>query len=562
MAVYPIIYRAKAVQATATKLTAYVPQVFGDVSVEITDFLGPPVAGMGWVFFQAGNPEHPVWTTRVASEGQADWSEEITELEAADAALDTRLDVIEQGGGDSSDEVWVGPNAPIGGQELWYDPDVSGVTLFSGGGPSVNEVFVGPTDPIATDPDIELWFDTDAPGALPQDQRWYTAWGLVGAASSSDIAVSAAAPGTTIRSVTLSLTAGRQYTVEARQLSSYVTGATNANSFQLYLDLDGAVYNNYSTAYPIIVDGAYVTPANVSWNLTATTGSHTVALRLVRNSGTGTMQARFHLMVYDVGPVSGSAAMPMPVTDRWNTAWGNVAVGSFTAGYLTATGSAVTITNPITFTTVVGRRYRLRLQIRVIHNPAAGVLNVTFTGMPANDSWTTFTAGQYNSARYEMPFDGTGVAATYNVNAYSTPTGTGLWLDSASFFVLEDVGPVSGAVPVASPTPAWTPLTLTANWTRYDLIMAAPAYRKVGDEVQVRGYLKAVAGAQSPVCVLPVGFRPPYDLEFPNNIWNNNEATLILGYIVVRANGDVVISAPSWIPPIGCPIDFRFSVTT
>ena len=407
------------------------------------------------------------------------------------------------------------------------------------------------------------------------------------------------------------------------------------------------------------------------------------------------------------------AASALLEDQRWNTAWGVVAVGSFTTTYYTTTASAVTITNPLTYTTVVGRRYRLRLQIRVIHNPVGGVLNVTFTGMPANDSWTTFVAGSYGSARYEMPFNGTGTSMTHVVNAYTTPAGTGLWLDSASFFVLEDVGPVSGAAalvmpttdrwntawgivamgawksgmvnpatvpvtppllltdplnvmflagrryrivlqlraingaagayhlvlrpndggatkaaewgdwyatvptvggtynnissqwtvdgdglahsitieantsganvtahfnqncrffvedigpisgaaPIPNPTPLWTTLTLGANWERYDLLTPAPAYRKIGDEVQVRGYLKAQAGAQNPVCTLPVGFRPPYDLEFSVNIWNNNEATLILGYIVMQSAGTVIISAPTWTPRVACPFNFQFSVT-
>ena len=120
MAVYPSIYRAKATQATDTTLTAYIPQVFGDAPVVIHDFLGPPAPGMGWVFFQAGNPEHPVWTTRVASPDDADWSNEVTgiggqiaalkatdtvlkatdaALQAADVSLDARMDALEVASG-------------------------------------------------------------------------------------------------------------------------------------------------------------------------------------------------------------------------------------------------------------------------------------------------------------------------------------------------------------------------------------------------------------------------------------------------------------------------------
>jgi hypothetical protein len=62
---YPSIYRAKAVQYDGTTLIAYVPQVFGDVTIEITDLIGEIEQGMGWVFFQAGNPEFPVWMSGV-----------------------------------------------------------------------------------------------------------------------------------------------------------------------------------------------------------------------------------------------------------------------------------------------------------------------------------------------------------------------------------------------------------------------------------------------------------------------------------------------------------------
>lgn len=58
---YPSIYKAKAVSLTGPTLTAYVPAVFGDVAIQITDFLSTPVPGMGWVMFQAGDCEFPVW---------------------------------------------------------------------------------------------------------------------------------------------------------------------------------------------------------------------------------------------------------------------------------------------------------------------------------------------------------------------------------------------------------------------------------------------------------------------------------------------------------------------
>ena len=58
---YPSIYRAKAVSASTTALTVLVPQVFGDVPILVTDFIGTPDRGMGWIFFQAGKADFPVW---------------------------------------------------------------------------------------------------------------------------------------------------------------------------------------------------------------------------------------------------------------------------------------------------------------------------------------------------------------------------------------------------------------------------------------------------------------------------------------------------------------------
>jgi hypothetical protein len=94
---YPGIYRAKAVSINGTKLSAFIPQVFGDVPVTVENFVGeiPIAAAMGWVSFQGGNPEFPVW------HGGG----------------------IGGGGGTVTDVVWVGPEAPDDDIELWWDTD-------------------------------------------------------------------------------------------------------------------------------------------------------------------------------------------------------------------------------------------------------------------------------------------------------------------------------------------------------------------------------------------------------------------------------------------------------
>jgi hypothetical protein len=95
---YSSVYRAKSVKYEPPVLTAYVPQVFGDVPIEITDVIGSATQGMGWVFFQGGNPEFPVWSGGVSGNGG--------------------------GGGTVTDTLWTGPSAPTDTSiELWWDTD-------------------------------------------------------------------------------------------------------------------------------------------------------------------------------------------------------------------------------------------------------------------------------------------------------------------------------------------------------------------------------------------------------------------------------------------------------
>lgn len=71
MSDYGSIYRAKAVSYSAPRLTCYVPQVFGDVPIEVLDFIGPAIPGMGWVFFNGGHAEHPVWIPDIGADAAA-----------------------------------------------------------------------------------------------------------------------------------------------------------------------------------------------------------------------------------------------------------------------------------------------------------------------------------------------------------------------------------------------------------------------------------------------------------------------------------------------------------
>lgn len=115
---FPSLYRARATHVNqdpkpdgSTTVVVYVPAVFGEESILISDAVGslPTSPEMGWVLFQAGNPEFPVWVgTGVVGGG---------------------------GGTGGTDEVWIGPDDPIATNptiELWYDTDAS-APAFGGG---------------------------------------------------------------------------------------------------------------------------------------------------------------------------------------------------------------------------------------------------------------------------------------------------------------------------------------------------------------------------------------------------------------------------------------------
>src|SRR5262252_8521471 len=62
---YPGAYRARALKVENGVITAYVPQVFGDTPITITDVLGgyPIAPSTGWVIFESGWAEFPVWSS-------------------------------------------------------------------------------------------------------------------------------------------------------------------------------------------------------------------------------------------------------------------------------------------------------------------------------------------------------------------------------------------------------------------------------------------------------------------------------------------------------------------
>ena len=63
----PGVYEGRIVSLGDGNVTAFVPQVFGDTTIVVSNFLSAPAVGRGWITFQSGDPEHPVWLSGVVS---------------------------------------------------------------------------------------------------------------------------------------------------------------------------------------------------------------------------------------------------------------------------------------------------------------------------------------------------------------------------------------------------------------------------------------------------------------------------------------------------------------
>jgi hypothetical protein len=206
---------------------------------------------------------------------------------------------------------------------------------------------------------------------------------------------------------------------------------------------------------------------------------------------------------------------PSPTyVDRWNSAWGIVAVGSFIGGssYPLPVGTTK-ITNDLPFTSIPGRRYRMVLQLRVISATTGSGINLLPLGPGVGgqsvDLWASASPG-YSFAYAEVLFTGVGTSGSYYWNAAPSAVNN-IYMDTMSCFYLEDCGPIAyGLPPAVDPTPAvvaWTPMPFAPTWTHYSTPFGPCSYRKVGDIVTMRG-LAISTGTSTTLATLPVGYRP------------------------------------------------------
>lgn len=103
----------------------------------------------------------------------------------------------------------------------------------------------------------------------------------------------------------------------------------------------------------------------------------------------------------------------------------------------------------------------------------------------------------------------------------------------------------------------WTSLTLVNSWVPYGSPYVTPAYRRIGDVVELRGLAKdGVTTLGTTICTLPAGFRPPSGTVTVTIV--SGTATGV-GRIDISTSGAVTVS--TGITSFACFDNVSFSTT-
>jgi hypothetical protein len=204
--------------------------------------------------------------------------------------------------------------------------------------------------------------------------------------------------------------------------------------------------------------------------------------------------------------------------------------------------------------------------VRLFFTTAGSGINFLPTGPGAGgssvDLWAYTSAG-YDYANIQHLFVGQGSQGTYGWNASLSGTNS-MYLDTMSTWYIEDIGPISGSVPVADPTPAWIAMPLVNGWGAYGGLIA-PQYRKLGDMVQLRGTVQG--GTADTICTLPVGYRPPGFALHMAWLSDNNSTIRAATRLEVQGDGRVIMNSQYGTSGLTLPIEhlsfdgISFSVT-
>lgn len=127
-----------------------------------------------------------------------------------------------------------------------------------------------------------------------------------------------------------------------------------------------------------------------------------------------------------------------------NYALGIVAVGTMVPMSQTTVSANTVMTQPLAFTPLLGRRYRVKFKFRACQ-PVVAACNIYLRCIGSNNLASadthTFIGGVHCSPEYECVFDGTGVASTYQIDIIPSNT-VYCWTEQiVSFFHIQDIGP-------------------------------------------------------------------------------------------------------------------------
>jgi hypothetical protein len=221
--------------------------------------------------------------------------------------------------------------------------------------------------------------------------------------------------------------------------------------------------------------------------------------------------------------------------------------------------AGVPLHTPVTVTFLTGRRYRISFQIHAAWISAGTSGSIQFRVNDAanaivgdSDMWVlangSALTAPYAGGFFETYLNGDGTTKTIRgVVCGQTASTTGSTY--AQQLLVEDIGPnATPALPIPATDPPWTAMTLSGTWVNFATFGAAAAYRRVGDIVTVRGFVKnatSLAGA-SAIAILPVGFRAAYTQIFPA-MGTVGGGTLDVAYRVdARSDGEL-----RWQGPVG-----------
>lgn len=357
--------------------------------------------------------------------------------------------------------------------------------------------------------------------------RWNSAWGQVASVPFTQGSVDVSAGQTPILSNQLSFTfiSGRRYLLEVR-LSSLGLLSGTSSQVAYYVRRVGTTTTVGDSDQWVITTGNYAgSILRSAVNGDGSTLNIEAAVEVV--TGGNVRIGSRGLTIYDEGPVTPASIAPPTAGPRVvaeGNALGIIAKGALVTGVplSIAANTPTSVSTPVNVTLAVGRRYRVVGLWRATQAPAACTIRSMLYDGGVDKSSTYgdryfWLANSYEMHIAEWLIDGDGAAHSF---VWTATSGAAFspYLDYGHFYV-EDVGPNTyPALPIPATPPAWTALTYNSGWSfpvsgGYTN-RSQSSYRKIGDIVYLRVTGQNAGGQGTPICTLPVGFRPPGVVDF------------------------------------------------